>query len=258
MCRNFDRAQNVLMSFAAGFFRSLFRSLGVEYRAMKGAFFSGSPMSFAMINRQTRRTIVLNAPAVLAATLAGALAAAEPAAAQYYWGNGRSNGGYGGYRSYPSSPQRDFFYPFSGFGRSPPPVADSTKAPATRKLETPPATTVVVVGDSMADWLGYGLDELYADEPDIGMDRKIRASSGLIRYDAKNETLDWSQAIKDTLANQRPNAIIVMLGLNDRVSLRDKTPPQPAGKRAGEPAQGAQAGQRGRGRDAHALGDPLI
>jgi uncharacterized protein len=201
-------------------------------------------MSFAMINRQSRRTLVLIAPAVMAATLAGALAAAEPAAAQYYWGNGRYNGGYGGYRSYPSSPQRDFFYPFSGFGRSPPPVADSTKAPATRKLETPPANTVVVVGDSMADWLGYGLDELYADEPDIGVDRKIRASSGLIRYDAKNETLDWSQAIKDALANQKPNAIIIMLGLNDRGALRDKAPPpQPAGKRPGDPAQGAPAGQ---------------
>jgi hypothetical protein len=204
-------------------------------------FFSEPRMPFAMINRQTKRTIMLIAPA--AAALASVLVAAEPAAAQYYWGNGRYNGGYGGYRSYPSSPQRDFFYPFSGFGRSPPPVADSTKAPATRKLETPPATTVVVVGDSMADWLGYGLDELYADEPDIGVERKIRASSGLIRYDAKNETLDWPQAIKDALASQRPNAIIVMLGLNDRMSLRDKSPPQPAGKRPGEPAQGAASGQ---------------
>ena len=31
-----------------------------------------------------------------------------------------------------------------------------------------PATMVVVVGDSMADWLGYGLDENYADHPEIG------------------------------------------------------------------------------------------
>jgi hypothetical protein len=172
--------------------------------------------------------------------MAAALIAAEPCSAQGYWGGGGRN--YGGYRSY--GPQRDFFFPFSGFNR-PPPVADSTKAPASRKLETPPANTVMVIGDSMADWLAYGLDELYTDEPSVGFERKIRASSGLIRYDAKNEALDWAQATKDALANARPNAIIVMLGLNDRVSLRDKAPPQPAGKRAGEPAQGGQGGQGG-------------
>ena len=163
------------------------------------------------------------------------LALAEPAAAQ--WGGDRYyGGGYGGYRYYRQSPQRDFFFPFSGFMR-PPPVVDSTKAPASRKPETPPTTTVVVVGDSIADWLGYGLDELYADQPEIGVERKIRPTSGLVRYDAKNETLDWPQGIKDALANEKPDAIVVMLGLNDRVSLRDKNPPAP--KRGGEPAQSA-------------------
>jgi lysophospholipase L1-like esterase len=60
-----------------------------------------------------------------------------------------------------------------------------------------------------------------------------------VRYDAKNETLDWPQAIKDALANEKPDAIVVMLGLNDRVALRDKNPPPPNAKRAGEPAQSA-------------------
>ena len=164
----------------------------------------------------------------------------EPAGAQY-WGGGGGYGGYGGYRYYRQSPQRDFFFPFGGNNR-PAPVTDSTKAPATRKLETTPSTTVVVIGDSMADWLGYGLDELYVDQPDIGVDRKIRASSGLVRYDSKNETLDWPQAIKDALANDKPAAIVVMLGLNDRVSLRDKNPPPPNAKRAGEPSQSTTAG----------------
>jgi hypothetical protein len=108
-------------------------------------------------------------------------------------------------------------------------------------LETPPTTTVAVIGDSMADWLGYGLDELYADQPEVGVERKIRASSGLILYDAKNETLNWPQATKDALANEKPNAIVVMLGLNDRSPLRDKTPPPPNTKRPGEPKQGGAA-----------------
>ena len=64
-------------------------------------------------------------------------------------------------------------------------IIDSTKAPPPRKLEAPPTSNVVVIGDSMADWLAYGLDETYADQPDVGFERKIRAYSGLIRYDAK-------------------------------------------------------------------------
>jgi len=177
--------------------------------------------------------------ALVAVAAAAVLALAEPAAAQ--WGGDRYyGGGYGGYRYYRQSPPRDFFFPFSGFMR-PPPVVDSTKAPASRKLETPPTDTVVIVGDSLADWLGYGLDELYADQPEIGVERKIRATSGLVRYDARNETLDWPQMIKDTLANEKPNAIVVMLGLNDRVPLRDKNPPAPNAKRAGEAAQSANS-----------------
>jgi uncharacterized protein len=189
------------------------------------------------------RTTVRAKRGALVAVAAGAvLALVEPAAAQN-WGGDRYYGGgyggsYGGYRSYRQSPQRDFFFPFSGFMR-PPPVVDSTKAPAPRKLETPPTTTVVVVGDSLADWLGYGLDELYADQPEVGVERKIRATSGLVRYDAKNETLDWPQTIKDALANEKPNAIVVMLGLNDRMPLRDKNPPAPNAKRASEPPQPA-------------------
>jgi len=178
-------------------------------------------------------------------TVAAAGAFERPATAQVYWGDSdryygdryRNNNNYQ-QREYQ---QRDFFFPFSGFMR-PPPVVDSTKAPPPRKLETPPTTTIVVVGDSMADWLGYGLDELYTDQPEMGVERKIRPTSGLIHYDAKNETLDWSQAIKDALANEKPNAIVVMLGLNDRISLRDKTPPPPVTKRPGEPAQSANPG----------------
>jgi hypothetical protein len=165
------------------------------------------------------------------------------------WGwDNRPSGGWGDRypsgRHYRRSPDRDFFFPFSGDRHNrPAPAADYSKAPPPRKLEKPATSTVVVVGDSTADWLGYGLDEKYADQPEIGVERKIRANSGLVRYDAKNETLDWPQAAKEALSNEKPNAIVVMLGLNDRVSLRDKAPAQP--KRNGEPAQGANqsAGQ---------------
>jgi uncharacterized protein len=190
-----------------------------------------------MAHAQRGAMVAILVAILVAIATAAVVALAEPAAAQYYGDRYYNGGGYG-YRYYRQSPQRDFFFPFSGFNR-PPPVVDSTKAPASRKLEAPPTTTMVVVGDSLADWLGYGLDELYADQPEIGVERKIRATSGLVRYDAKNETLDWPAAIKDALANEKPDAIVVMLGLNDRVPLRDKTPPPANAKRGGEPAQSA-------------------
>src|SRR4029077_12931454 len=197
------------------------------------------PLAWLMMFNKTmahaQRGALVTIPVAIAAP--AVLALAEPAAAQYYGDRYYGGGGYGGYRYYRQSPQRDFFFPFSGFNR-PAPVVDSTKAPASRKLEAPPTTPVVVVGDSLADWLGYGLDELYADQPEIGVERKIRATSGLVRYDAKNETLDWPAAIKDALANEKPDAIVVMLGLNDRVAVRGKNPAAATAKR-GEPAQSA-------------------
>jgi uncharacterized protein len=218
------------MSFDPGLTGEIFLRRWRRIQPVKKQLFDRPLMSLGRTSRQAIRRIFLIALTVLAA----GVAAAEPALAQYYWGGGRY---YGGNRYYPPAPSRDFFSPFSGFMR-PPPVADSTKAPSPRKLETPPTSTVVVVGDSMADWLGYGLDEIYADQPEIGVERKIRATAGLIRYDSKNEVLDWPQVIKDALANGKPNAIVVMLGLNDRVPLRDKAPPQPSAKRTGDAGPG--------------------
>jgi uncharacterized protein len=200
--------------------------------------------------------------AVALVIMAG-FATCGPASAQFYsgdrssgsWGrsggwswDNRPSGGWGDRyhsdRSYRRSPYRDFLSPFSGERHNrPAPTVDYSKAPPPRKLETPATSTVVVVGDSMADWLGYGLDEKYADQSEIGVERKIRATSGLVRYDAKNEALDWPEAAKEALSNEKPSAILVMLGLNDRLPLREKASAQP--KQNGEPAQGANqsAGQ---------------
>jgi len=195
---------------------------------------------------------------VIAFVLAAAFAATcSPVSAQVFWGDRPSGGGNrrsggwgwddrrsGGWGWGDHYRNRDFFSPFFGdrYNRQAPAV-DYSKAPPPRKLETPPSNTVVVVGDSFADWLAYGMDEFYTDQPEIGIERKIAATSGLIRYDAKNDHLDWWQVIKDALASEKPNAIVVMLGLNDRSPLRDNTPPPPTTKRPGEPApQGTNQG----------------
>lgn len=175
--------------------------------------------------------------AIALAVLAGSAALPLAAHAQFF-------GGWGYDQPYrrPAPPSRGFFsFPFFNrpfFGRPARPPAESYRAPPPRKLATPPTTTVVVIGDSMADWLAYGLEEIYADEPQIGIVRNIRLYSGLIHYEPHNDAAEWSQQIKDILANEKPAAIVVMLGLNDRVPIRVPEPAREAaphnGKRSGE------------------------
>jgi uncharacterized protein len=188
----------------------------------------------------------------VAAAAGVAVAAAAlplPAHAQFFgddWGGG-GGGGYYGRGGY----SNDFSFPF--FRRPYSRPAESYRAPSPHKRDTQPASTVVVIGDSMADWLAYGLEEIYADNPQIGIVRNIRLNSGLIHYEPRNDTLEWWQAIKDVLATEKPSAIVVMLGLNDRVSLRVPQPgrvgAQRQGRRAAAPAgtEAAQPSQQGAG-----------
>jgi hypothetical protein len=165
--------------------------------------------------------VALAAPA--GAQFAGGRAAFDqrprPEPAQFHdffrmpWGGG---GGYPAYPSYPS-PQYNPFYPRQQ-------VYEPTKPPPPRKVETPPAETILVIGDSLADWLGYGLEETFADTPEVGIVRKIKPTSGLVRYEGHADGPDWAQAVKDMLATEKPAAIVVMLGINDRLPLRERAP----------------------------------
>ena len=180
----------------------------------------------AMRNRQSvRRLAIALAIAVVALPF--------PAGAQFFG----SNNNYYGQRPSRPPPSRGFFsFPLFGnpsggdqynpFYRPTPPPVESYKPPPPRKLDTPPTTTVMVIGDTMADWLAYGLEEVLSDTPDVGVVRNIRPTSGLMRYDAKNDSLEWSGVVKDALVNEKPSAIVIMLGLNDRLPFRDKVPPK--------------------------------
>ena len=156
-------------------------------------------------------------------------------------------------RARPQQAQLREFFPFQWwggerggqntpfFGQPARPPVDYSKAPPPHKQEAPLAATVLVIGDSLADWLGYGLEEALADTPEVGVVRKIKGNAGLIRYESRSDTPDWSQAAKELLASEKPNAIVVMLGLNDRQSLRERAPPRAGAQRNGnEPAPPAQ------------------
>ena len=135
---------------------------------------------------------------------------------------------------------RRSFNPNNPFGPPRPQTFEATRAPPPRKIETPPTETVLVIGDSLADWLGYGLEETLADTPEIGIVRKIKPYAGLVRYEARSDAPDWSQAVKEVLAAEKPSAIVAMLGVNDRLPLRDRAPPA-KGAAAPAPGQGVTA-----------------
>ena len=89
------------------------------------------------------------------------------------------------------------------------------------KREAASERRILVLGDGMADWLAYGLEDAYAEQADIGVIRKAKNTSGLIKYQPKGDPSDWAAAAKVILATEKPDIIVVMLGLNDRVAIRE-------------------------------------
>ena len=117
---------------------------------------------------------------------------------------------------------------------------DFSRAPAaTPKKEA--TTNIVVMGDAMADWLAYGLEDAYSEKPDIGIVRKHRTDSGLIRYDPRRDNVDWAQTIREMIAADKPKFIVMMVGNNDRQAIREKAPvvvrPAPGTAKPAAPAQ---------------------
>jgi len=114
--------------------------------------------------------------------------------------------------------------------------SESSRAPPPRKTEAKdepvaPTTSIVVMGDDMADWLGYGLEDVFSDTPEIRIIRKNKPNSGLLHYDAKGD-LDWSRVAHETLAQEKADYVVMMLGVSDRQAIRVKDLAKEAGTRA--------------------------
>ncbi|GAB1716856.1 MAG: hypothetical protein NTAFB05_18980 [Nitrobacter sp.] len=110
------------------------------------------------------------------------------------------------------------------------PAENYSHAPPPEKRDTVPTRNVVVLGDAMADWLAYGLEDALSETPDMGVIRKYKTVSGLIRYQPKGEPADWEAAAKAILATEKPDAIVVMLGLHDRMPIREASEKDKSGK----------------------------
>ena len=162
---------------------------------------------------------------------------APPAQAQFFDG-----GGFFPFQN-PWGRQRRTHRPSQGYqfwgGQERRPEVDYSKAPTPKKAETPPQSTVLVLGDSFADWLAYGLEQSFAESPEMGVNRKPRSYSGLIRQeprsDPRGEHPDWPKLIQETLATEKPDFVVMMIGLNDRRPIREQHPPRPPIARQGQP-----------------------
>jgi hypothetical protein len=150
-----------------------------------------------------------------------------------WFGNEQRGGGWFGNDTY-APYQQQYPQPRHG-GKRPAVREDFSKAPPPEKRNTVPERHILVLGDSMADWLAYGLEDVYADQPEMGVIRKHKTVSGLIKYQPKGNPADWAAAAKGILATEKADAIVVMLGLDDRVAIRepaaDKSDNKPGDKK---------------------------
>jgi hypothetical protein len=188
-------------------------------------------------DKPTKGSFARNGRLLTLAIAAGMLfGSGSPTSAQFF--------NFGGYQQQPRSGSwfgggwfgNDTSEPFQRVRPRPPrqirpPVhEDFSRAPSPEKRETLPNRRVLVLGDGMADWLAYGLEDAYAEQPDIGIIRKTKNSSGLIKYEPKGDPADWVAAAKGILTTEKPDIIIVMLGLNDRIAIRESVAEKSADK----------------------------
>jgi len=129
--------------------------------------------------------------------------------------------------------------------------ADYSRAPLPPKADKnapPDVKRIIVMGDSMADWLAYGLEQAFADAPEILVARKAHPVSSLIhnagRHDPAN-SVDWPPAARDILGKEPASFVVMMIGLADRDPIRVHVSPQPAPNPGGkpEPSERIQTGQ---------------
>jgi hypothetical protein len=146
----------------------------------------------------------------------------------------------------------EWFYPQPQEERPAPPQPpqDYSKAPSPKKAEPKTDTstgaalnTVMVFGDSMADWLAYGLELAYADSPEMAVLRRHRTNSGLIRTETRGdpkENPDWPQTAREMIAAGKPKFVLMMIGINDRRQIRETAQvarqTRPAAARPDDPA----------------------
>jgi len=88
------------------------------------------------------------------------------------------------------------------------------------KSQSEVAFHVAVLGDAFSQLLAEGLDETFAENPKIGVFRKGKDNSGLVRSDY----FDWLKSAREIAAGEpKPDVAVVMIGGNDRQALGEES-----------------------------------
>jgi len=95
--------------------------------------------------------------------------------------------------------------------RAPQGGADATPQ-VTVVTKRPDARTVLVIGDFLASGLAEGLTTAFVQNPNVKIVDRTSGSSGFVREDFHN----WAKKADELISAERPAAVIVMIGTNDR------------------------------------------
>lgn len=131
-----------------------------------------------------------------------------------------------------AQPQRQYERPKQQRTRpAKPKRTPKTAKPATRAISAPTpqpeinfvekkpdAKKVLVVGDFIGNGLAEGLDIAFASDPDLRIVSRINGSSGFVRDDH----FDWPANIGTILDEEKPDAVVIMIGANDRQAITTK------------------------------------
>lgn len=102
--------------------------------------------------------------------------------------------------------------------RPAPRAAPVKEAEKPQEPQVEPSIFVVTFGDSLADLVANGLDEVLEENLDIEIVSKTRGDSGLARADHH----DWAKTVQEVLSSdQKITYAVVMLGANDRQAIRE-------------------------------------
>lgn len=93
-------------------------------------------------------------------------------------------------------------------------VAAAPAVTPVTKAET--AKNVLVIGDFMAGSLAKGLADAFAESRDIRVTDSVNGSSGLVRDDH----YAWLTELGPIIEREKPDVVVVMLGANDRQTIR--------------------------------------
>jgi uncharacterized protein len=77
---------------------------------------------------------------------------------------------------------------------------------------------ILVIGDSLAGGLGAGMARVAANEEGFEVVSRFNESSGLTRPDV----YDWARAIPKIMDGKNFNAVVVLIGMNDRQDIRNE------------------------------------